>query len=117
MEAKNSPQTAPMSQSTAVNVQAAKVNYPTMNPPMLNSDAGFGAWNSNLRIVGTWSIAESRNFWINVGTIGWRKCANNSDSAIMSLGILCTAARQNNNPVNYFETDDANKLIAQIYVW
>lgn len=92
-------------------------NYPTLNPPSAGSGGGATAWNSGVRVTSTWSIAENRNFWIHFSLIGWRKCADNSDSAAMAFGMLACSARQTNAPVNYLETDDAQKQVTQIYVW
>lgn len=74
------------------------------------------AWQNNKKFTALWSINENRNAWVYVEGIGWKKLANNSDTAIVALNILASHAKQTSSVVNYNE-DDANKMINEMYVW
>jgi hypothetical protein len=77
--------------------------------------AGISAWLNDKRITGLWTINETRNSWINVSGIGWKKLANNSDSAIASLTMLSAHAYEKAAVVNYREESDS--MVHEIYVW
>jgi len=77
--------------------------------------AGVSAWLNNKRITGLWAINQTRNSWINVNGVGWKKLANNSDSAIASLTMLSAHAYEKAAVVNYREESDA--MVHEIYVW
>jgi hypothetical protein len=70
---------------------------------------------SNKKINGLWSINQNRNSWIGVSGIGWKKLANNSDSAIVALTMLSAHALEKGSVVNYREESDG--MIHEIYVW
>ena len=76
---------------------------------------GISAWQNNKRFTALWSINQNRNSWVGVDGIGWKKLANNSDSAIVSLTMLCSHAREKGSVVNYRE--EADGMIYEIYVW
>ena len=68
--------------------------------------AGVTTWLSNKRITGLWAINQTRNSWVHVDGVGWKKLANNSDSAIESLTMLGAHAREKASVVNYREESD-----------
>ncbi len=76
---------------------------------------GVTAWLNNKKINGLWSINQNRNSWIGVEGIGWKKLANNSDSAIVALTMLSAHAREKGSVVNYREEGDG--MIHEMYVW
>src|SRR5262249_25388456 len=76
---------------------------------------GVSAWNNTKRITGLWSINQNRNSWIYVDGVGWKKLANNSDSAIVALSILSAHAREKNATVNY--RDESDGMIHEMYVF
>jgi hypothetical protein len=76
---------------------------------------GIAAWQNNKRITGLWSINQNRNSWVGVSGVGWKKLANNSDTAIVALTMLSAHAREKNSPVNYREEKDG--MIREMYVW
>jgi hypothetical protein len=76
---------------------------------------GIAAWQNNKKVTSLWSINQNRNSWINFEGIGWRKLANNSDSAIVALSVLGAHAKEKGSPVNYREENDG--MIHEIYVW
>lgn len=79
------------------------------------TSGGVTAWQNNKRITGLWTINQNRNSWVHVDGIGWKKLANNSDSAIVALTVLGSHAREKNSPVNYRE--EADGMIREMYVW
>ncbi len=97
-------------------IAASGASAPTLEPPVgVKSQAVVGAWLNDKRINATWSISENRNVWVAIVGVGWKKLANNSDSAIVALTMLGTHARQMNSPVNYRE--EADGMIHEMYVW
>lgn len=84
-------------------------------PVMAGVAAGVSAWQNNKRITALWSINQNRNSWVGVDGIGWKKLANNSDSAIVALTMLSSHAREKGSVVNYREESDG--MIYEMYVW
>lgn len=77
--------------------------------------SGVSTWQNDQRISALWSINQNRNSWVGVAGIGWKKLANNSDSAIVALTMLSAHAREKQSPVNYREESDG--MIHEMYVW
>jgi len=77
--------------------------------------AGVTAWLNNKKFTGLWSINQVRNSWVYVDGVGWKKLANNSDSAIVALTVLGSHAREKASVVNYREESDG--MIHEMYVW
>lgn len=73
------------------------------------------AWQNDKRITALWSINQNRNSWVHVAGIGWKKLANNSDSAIVALTMLGSHAREKESAVNYREESDG--MLYELYVW
>jgi len=88
---------------------------PSQTPPARQATGGFGAWQNDKRINGLWSINQNRNSWVSVAGVGWKRLANNSDSAVVALTVLASHARQTQAPTYY--RDEADGLIHEIYVW
>jgi hypothetical protein len=84
-------------------------------PVMEGAVAGVTAWQNNKQITALWSINQNRNSWVGVGGIGWKKLANNSDSAVVALTMLSAHAREKGSVANYREESDG--MIHEIYVW
>jgi hypothetical protein len=85
-------------------------------PPSTKTETGFGAslWYNNKKITALWAINQNRNSWINLSDVGWKRIANNSDSAVIALSILGSNALQTNHIVNVREEDG---LVKEMYVW
>jgi len=83
--------------------------------PVEGVGAGVTVWLNNKRITGLWSLNQNRNSWVYVDTVGWKKLANNSDSAIVALSMLGAHAREKASAVNYREESDG--MIREMYVW
>ncbi len=105
-------------------LQSAGVSLPPMasigdSAPSLQPAASVGVgvttWLNDKRITGLWSLNQNRNSWVYVNGIGWKKLANNSDSAIVALSMLSAHAREKDSAVNYREESDG--MIREIYVW
>lgn len=76
--------------------------------------AGITAWQNNKRVTALWSINQNRNSWAGISGMGWKKLANNSDSAVVALTMLCSHAREKNSVVNFREEGG---MIREIYIW
>lgn len=71
-------------------------------------------WHSDKSIIGLWSNNQNRNVYVAIAEIGWKKLADNSDSAIMAMTIILSHAFQTNRKANLMEEDGQ---IRQVYVW
>jgi hypothetical protein len=89
---------------------------PTLEPPAEALQRGIsGTWVTNKKVNALWSINQNRNSWASIDGIGWKKFANNSDSAIMAFSILAANAKQTQGVTNYRE--ESNGMIYEMYVW
>jgi hypothetical protein len=104
-------------QFAAMAVQATVA--PTLTPPTaaeVGVEAGVTAtWRSNVRIDALWSIDQTRNAFVHIVGLGWRKIYNGRDGAFQALVSLASQARQTNRIVNLRE--EADGMIYEIYVW
>jgi hypothetical protein len=73
-----------------------------------------GTWYKSKKITALWSINQNRNSWIGVSGLGWRKLANNSDSAVVALTMLASHAKQTGRNVDIREESDQ---IKEMYAW
>lgn len=100
----------------AMMMTTGTVTAPTLEPPKaLAAEKTIAAWLNDKRISALWAINENRNSWVHIGGVGWKKLANNSDSAIVALTYLASHAKQLNCRVDYRE--EADGMIREIYVW
>ena len=92
---------------------------PSMLPPAAAvagvAEAAAALWRNNVRIDGLWSIDETRNAWVSVAGVGWRKIYNGRDGAFQALVSLLSQARQTNRTVNLRE--EADGMIYEVYLW
>jgi len=96
---------------------AASAAAPSLAPPQA-VDAEGGAvtvWNNDKRVSGLWGINENRNSWAYITGVGWKKLANNSDSAVVALTMLAAHAKQTQTTYTY--RDEADGMIHESYVW
>lgn len=95
---------------------AGAETVPTEVPPETSQEReGFGAtWYNSKKITALWSINQNRNSWAYVQDVGWRRLADNSDSAVVALTMLSSHAQHTGVNANVLE--DAGK-ITQLYVW
>jgi ABC-type glycerol-3-phosphate transport system substrate-binding protein len=92
---------------------------PSAEPPQSSQgqadDGGVTAWQNSKKFTALWTINQNRNAWVYVSGIGWKKLADNSDSAKEALNLLASHAKQLARTVNY--RDEADGKIHEIYVW
>jgi hypothetical protein len=97
-------------------IAVGSASAPVLEPPVAaKSQEAVGAWLNDKRVNATWCINQNRNAYVAIVGVGWKKLANNSDSAIVALNMLGTHARQMNSPMNYRE--EADGMIHEMYVW
>lgn len=94
---------------------------PTENPPTLPQEieGAKGAltadvWHNGNKVTALWSKNQNRNSWIGVSDLGWKKLANNSDTAVVALTILASHAKLLGTTVNLKESSGQ---IVEMYVW
>ena len=71
-------------------------------------------WHSEKTITGLWSSNNDRNVYVAIADVGWKKLADNSDSAVMALTTILSHAFQTNRKASLMEEEGQ---IRQIYVW
>lgn len=75
---------------------------------------GAGVWYTNKKVVGLWTIAQTRNAWANISDLGWKKFYNGSDSSIVAFNIIAGTALEKQSLVN---VQIENDQIIEIYAW
>jgi hypothetical protein len=94
---------------------------PTLEPPVTAAGATTGeaaataTWRTNVTIDALWSVDETRNAFMHVVGLGWRKVYNGRDGAFQALVLLASQARQTGRPCNLRE--EADGMIYEIYLW
>ncbi len=97
-------------------VSAGATAAPSLGPnTAAQSSGGQTVWNNGKRAAALWGINQNRNSWVYVNGVGWKKLANNSDSAVVALTILAANAKQAQGDYNY--RDEADGMIHETYVW
>jgi len=76
--------------------------------------AGAGVWYNSKKVVGLWTIAQTRNAWANISDLGWKKFYNGSDSSIVAFNIIAGSALEKQTLVNVLIENDQ---IVEIYAW
>jgi hypothetical protein len=102
--------------------QAAVEMGPILTPPGVATqgeaevaDSITGTWRQNVVVTALWSINETRNAWIHLQNIGWKKIFNSRDGAFTTLVTLASQAKQTNRPITCREESDG--MIYEIYLW
>jgi len=107
-------------EETAMTIGSAGDAVPTLTPPEEVSSSfaagSMGVWTADHKVAALWLINQNRNSWIYLENVGWRKLADNSDSAIMALSILAAHAKQTQTPY-YNGREEADGKIHECYVW
>jgi hypothetical protein len=114
--------TAPtLSDSALAALVESTTSGPTLAPPVSTAGATTGeaaataTWQTNVTIDALWSIDETRNAFMHVVGLGWRKIFNGRDGAFQALVLLASQARQTGRPCNLRE--EADGMIYEIYLW
>jgi hypothetical protein len=105
-------------QSGMLTVESAPLGSPTLAPPAaaaLSAEAVTGTWQNNVKIDALWCIDETRNAWMRVAGVGWKRIYNGRDGAFTALVTLAAQARQTGHAVNIRE--EADGMIYEIYLW
>ena len=97
-----------------------RVRQPPRWPPRVpgetaTAEAVAATWRSNVKIDALWTIDETRNAFVRIAGLGWRKLYNARDGAFMALVTLASQARQTGRPVNLREEPDG--MVYEIYLW
>lgn len=113
----NSSQTEPkpLSQLPQADRAVQMMSAPTLTPPQADVNSGITAWMEDGRVDAVWSINQNRNSWVAIRDVGWKKFADNSDSAIVAFTILAAHARQ--VQTSYTVREEADSKIHECYVW
>jgi hypothetical protein len=89
---------------------------PQLVPPTETAEvSGVGAWLTGKQIVGLWSNAASRNSWVSIAGMGWRKLYNVGDTGITEMTMLATHARAGGRQCSL--RIEADNQVHEIYVW
>ena len=110
------PTLIPPAAGSSTGISGAGASSPSLMPPTKAATAGgLTAWNNDKRVSALWGMNENRNSWVFVPAVGWKKLANNSDSAVVALTILAAHAKQTQTAYTY--RDEADGMIHEAYVW
>jgi hypothetical protein len=89
---------------------------PSLRPDSTNKAGAVTAtWQSNVHVIGLWSINQDRNAWVYLDNVGWRKLSGASESGLVSMNMLAAHAYQLGSSSSLYEGDDGS--INQLYVW
>lgn len=75
---------------------------------------GAGVWQNSKKVLGLWTKAETRNAWINLSDLGWKKIYSGSDSSITAFNIIAGSALEKQTLVNVLIENDQ---VVEIYAW
>jgi hypothetical protein len=78
-------------------------------------EAAVGVWQQNKRVSALWGTDESRNSWVLISGIGWKRLSAGSDSAALALTTLASIAKMTQARVDYREESDG--CIHELYLW
>ncbi|HEY8898660.1 MAG TPA: hypothetical protein VIM79_27715 [Niastella sp.] len=75
---------------------------------------GAGVWHTGKKVLGLWTHADTRNAWVNLSDLGWKKFYNGSDSSITAFAMITGCALEKQTLVNVLIE---NEQIIEIYAW
>jgi hypothetical protein len=75
---------------------------------------GAGVWHNNKKINGQWSKAETRNSWIGITDLGWKKISPATDTSVTAITIIAASALETQTPVNVLLDNDQ---VVELYNW
>jgi hypothetical protein len=105
-------------QIAALVAESTPLAGPTMAPPAAaaeTAEAVTATWRNNVKIDALWTIDETRNAWVRIVGVGWKRIYNGRDGSFQALTTLASQARQTNRPVNLRE--EADGMVYEIYLW
>lgn len=119
------PSQEPPSGQSSTELSSSTVDAPTLTPDQAGGgisssgdnggNSGVAAWLNDKRVTGLWAINQNRNSWVYITGVGWRRLADNSDSAVMALSIVSANAKLSAATYNYRE--EADGKIHEAYAW
>jgi hypothetical protein len=110
--------------ATSVIMEPETATMPSLLPPSLRDPSSFAeadlgavtaTWRSSQYIDAMWSIDQTRNAYMLVRGLGWRKIYNGRDGAFTALVSLASQARQTGRQVSFRE--EADGMVYEIYLW
>ena len=97
---------------------------PTLLPPQQTASASAATsasdgvtaavWTYDKTVSATWCVNETRNAWMLVDGVGWKKIFNGTDGAFTALVTLAAQARQTGHRISFREDGG---LVREIYLW
>lgn len=94
---------------------------PTKNPPQASSSTsgaisadGVAVWSNDKRVNALYTTYHSRNAWMNVPGMGWKKLATGSDSMNEAMTLLAAHCREKSCRIDFSEDGG---LVNEMYVW
>lgn len=112
---------APRELAPQVDLDAMLGRYtrPTMTPPSERAEeitgAGVSAWHNAKKISRLWANDSTRNAYVHIDGIGWRRLSHANDSSFVSLVMMASHAEQTNSTVNV--KLEADNTVSEMYVW
>lgn len=94
---------------------------PSLLPPQairstaVGEDGVTASWHNGVKVDALWSIDETRNAWVRIVGVGWKRIYNGRDGAFQALVTLASQARQTGRPINVRE--ETGGIIHEIYLW
>ena len=94
----------------------SREDRPSLEPPDQGTvSQGATAWQTDKKVLGLWRNSATRNAYMYVDQMGWRKFADNSDSAIVAFNVIAAHAKALGKPVQFYE--EADNKVSTLYVW
>lgn len=111
------PTQEPPAASESAAISGGAEAMPTLSPDAAGAETqgGIATWLNNKRVSALWGINQNRNSWVYITGVGWKKLANNSDTAVVALTTLAASAKLTQTNYNYREESDG--MIHETYVW
>jgi len=75
---------------------------------------GAGVWQNSKKVLGLWTHADTRNAWVNLSDLGWKKFYSGSDSSITAFAMIAGGALEKQTLVNVLIDNDQ---IVEMYAW
>ena len=112
---------APSDDVTLVTSVVPDTAGPSLLPPQQASSAAAASdgvtaavWTYDKAVSATWCVNETRNAWMLVDGVGWKKLFNGTDGAFTALVTLAAQARQTGHHISFREDGG---LVREIYLW
>lgn len=92
---------------------------PLLSPPeeilTAGADEGVTAWLTNRKILALWTNSATKNSWINIQGLGWRRLFPGSDATVVCMSMMAAHARAEGRNVNV--RLEADSLVHEMYIW